>query len=212
MAATALIEPIERVIWSPGGNWAQWALLQCTIFEVFFGGARGGGKTDGMLGEWIKHANKYGEHAIGLVVRRTRTELVETIERSKAIYGPMEWQFNETEKRWIAPTGARLRFAYLERDADADLYQGHSYTRIYVEEAGNFPSYAPIAKMMATLRSGAGVPVGMRLTGNPGGPGHQWVKSRYVDPAPLGNVIILDQATGLERVFIPSQGRQQPVH
>ena len=124
----------------------------------------------------------------------------------------MEWQFNETEKRWIAPTGARLRFAYLERDADADLYQGHSYTRIYVEEAGNFPSYAPIAKMMATLRSGAGVPVGMRLTGNPGGPGHQWVKSRYVDPAPLGNVIILDQATGLERVFIPSQGRQQPVH
>ena len=51
MAATALIEPIERVIWSPGGNWAQWALLQCTIFEVFFGGARGGGKTDGMLGD-----------------------------------------------------------------------------------------------------------------------------------------------------------------
>ena len=25
---------------------------------------------------------------------------------------------------WRAPDGARLRFAYLERDADADLYQG----------------------------------------------------------------------------------------
>jgi hypothetical protein len=44
---------IERVIWSPGGNWAQWELLQRPVFEVFFGGARGGGKTDGMLGEWI---------------------------------------------------------------------------------------------------------------------------------------------------------------
>jgi hypothetical protein len=25
------------------------------VFEVFFGGARGGGKTDGMLGEWASH-------------------------------------------------------------------------------------------------------------------------------------------------------------
>jgi hypothetical protein len=29
---------------------------------------------------------------------------------------------------WRAPNGARLRFAYLERDADAEGYQGHSYT------------------------------------------------------------------------------------
>ena len=41
-------------------------------------------------------------------------------------------------------------------------------------------------KLMATLRSGAGVPVAMRLTGNPGGPGHQWVRARYIDPAPMG--------------------------
>jgi hypothetical protein len=60
-------------------------------------------------------------------------------------------------------------------------------------------------KLMATLRSGAGVPVGLRATGNPGGPGHQWVRQRYIDPAPLGNRIICDPVTGLERVFIPSK-------
>jgi hypothetical protein len=60
-------------------------------------------------------------------------------------------------------------------------------------------------KLMATLRSGAGVPVGLRATGNPGGPGHQWVKARYIDPAPFGNRIIRDPLTGLERVFIPSK-------
>src|SRR5262244_1072028 len=61
------------IAWSARGNPAQLALLECPIFEVFFGGARGGGKTDGMLGEWVRHADLYGEHAIGLMLRRTRT-------------------------------------------------------------------------------------------------------------------------------------------
>jgi hypothetical protein len=43
----------------------------------------------------------------------------------REIYGPLGWTLNETEKMWRAPDGARLRFAYLERDADADMYQGH---------------------------------------------------------------------------------------
>jgi hypothetical protein len=63
---------------------------------------------------------------IGLMIRRTRTELVETIERSRMIYGPMRWKMNETEKIWRTPNGARLRFAYLERDADADIYHAQS--------------------------------------------------------------------------------------
>jgi hypothetical protein len=77
-------------------------------------------------------------------------------------------------------------------------------TRVYVEEAGNFPSPGPIMKLMATLRSGTGVPVGLRLTGNPGGPGHQWVRARYIDPAPLGWQVLRD-ADGLERIYIPSR-------
>ena len=102
------------------------------------------------------------------------------------------------------PNGARLTFAYLERDADAEQYQGHSYTRVYIEECGNFPSPVPIMKLMATLRSGAGVPVAMRLTGNPGGPGHQWVRARYIDPAPMGWKVLTD-GSGLERIYIPSR-------
>src|SRR6185369_4246100 len=64
----------------------QTALIACPIFEVFFGGSRGGGKSDGMLGDWIAHASRYGEHAIGLMVRRERTHLIEMIDRSRAIY------------------------------------------------------------------------------------------------------------------------------
>lgn len=201
-----------RVAWEPQPG-PQSALIACPVFEVFYGGARGGGKTDGMLGDFAEHAGSYGENAIGLMVRRERTELVETIERSRAIYLPLGAKFHEQDKMWRFPNGARLRFAYLARDADADAYQGHSYSRVYVEEIGNFPSDKPILKLMATLRSGAGVPVGFRATGNPGGPGHQWVKARYIDPAPGGMVVgkreFTDPFTGQpvsrDWVFIPSK-------
>jgi hypothetical protein len=191
----------------------QTALIACPVFEVFFGGARGGGKTDGVLGDFIRHADLYDENAIGLMVRRERTQLVETIERSRMIYGPLGWKYNEQDKMWRAPNGARLRFAYLERDQDADQYQGHSYSRVYIEEIGTFPNERPILKLMATLRSGAGVPCGFRATGNPGGPGHHWVKARYIDPAPLGWARSVTtyrnpwtgEAVERDRVFIPSR-------
>ncbi|MFO0449401.1 MAG: terminase large subunit domain-containing protein [Pseudomonadota bacterium] len=192
------------VVWRPQPG-PQTALLACPVFEAFFGGARGGGKTDGVLGEWAVHADRYGAAAIGLMVRRTRVELAETFERARALFGPLGATFTAVPMRCVMPGGARLTFAYLERDADAEGYQGHSYTRVYVEEAGNFPSPAPIMKLFATLRSGAGVPCRIRLTGNPGGPGHQWVRARYIDPAPLGWQVIRDDRTGLERVYIPSR-------
>ncbi len=179
--------------------------LACPVFELFFGGARGGGKTDGVLGDFLEHAATYGKHATGLMVRRKRVELVETIERSRQIYGPLGWKYSEQKSMWTARNGARLRFGYLERDADADNYHGHSYTRLYVEEITNFPSDKPILKLMATLRSAHGVPVGFRATGNPGGPGHHWVRRRYVDPAPQGGKIITDEKSGLQRVFIQSK-------
>lgn len=204
MAQASVSRDEYSVVWEAQSG-PQQALIACPVFEVFFGGARGGGKTDGVLGDFLEHADTYGKDAIGLMIRRQRTELIETIERSRVIYTPLGWTYHEQEKMWRAPNGARLRFAYLERDADAAGYQGHSYTRVYVEEIGNFPSDKPILKLMATLRSGAGVPVGFRATGNPGGPGHQWVKARYIDPAPNGWRVFKDSVSDLERVFIPSK-------
>jgi hypothetical protein len=144
----------EIVVWEPKSK-PQEAFIACPVFEVFYGGSRGSLKTDGALGDWISHADLHGEHAIGLMVRRKRTELTETYERAKTIYVPLGFKFNDSEHTCRAPNGARLRFAYLERDTDAEAYQGHSYTRVYVEEIGNFPSPAPVFKLMATLRSRA---------------------------------------------------------
>jgi hypothetical protein len=204
-----------QVIWQPQPG-PQTALLQCPVFEVFYGGARGGGKTDGMIGDWLQHSALYGELAVGIFVRRNRTQLSEVIARTKQLFPKIGGKYNETKSEWLMPGGARLRFVYLERDSDAENYQGHNYTRVYIEEVTNFPSPGPIDKLRATLRGVSGVPVAMRLTGNPGGPGHNWVKHRYIDPDPQGFRIVADSEevvlsdggkieVRLERVFIPSK-------
>lgn len=161
----------------------------------------------------MAHADEFGEAAIGLWVRRSLTELTETIERSKLLFPKLGAEWKEQDKMWRFPNGARLRFAYLDNDNDADNYQGHSYTRLYIEEAGNFPSPVPIFKLVATLRSASGVACKIILTGNPGGPGQGWIKERYIDPSPLGWQIItskfINPFTGEEverdRVYIPSR-------
>lgn len=185
------------------------------MFEVLFGGARGGGKTESSIGDWLQHSSTYGEAAVGVFVRRKFKQLAEVIARTKEIFPKLGAKYNEQKAEWRMPGGARLKFIYLERDSDAEEYQGHNYTRVYVEEVTNFPSPAPIDKLRATLRSAHGVPVGLRLTGNPGGPGHNWVKARFIDPDPRGFKILTDsmenwvdgvkQEVSLSRVFIPSK-------
>ena len=204
------------VIWEPQPG-PQTALIKCPVFEVFFGGARGGGKTEASIGDWLDHSATYGEDAIGIFFRRKLVQLREVIARTRQIFPKLGAKYSVNEKTWTMANGARLIFAYLENDADAEEYQGHSYTRVYIEEVTNFPSPDPINKLRATLRSGAGVPCGMRLTGNPGGPGHLWVKARYIDPCKEGYKVLTescemeDPDTGemmtvsLDRVFIPSK-------
>jgi len=136
----------------------QTEFIKCPLPEVFFGGARGGGKSFAVLLEWCEHAATYGQHANGLVIRRELTQLTELVEESKRIFGHLGATFNEQAKTWRFPNGARLRFAYLDADADAQAYQGMSFTRVYVEEIQNFPDPAPLMKLMATLRAAHGVP------------------------------------------------------
>lgn len=204
----------HTIIWQPQEG-PQTALLECPVFEVFYGGARGGGKTESSIGDWIQHSSLYGEDAIGIFVRRKFKQLAEVIARTKQLFPKLGAKYNESKAEWRMANGARLKFVYLERDSDAEEYQGHNYTRVYVEEVTNFPLPGPIDKLRATLRSGAGVPVGMRLTGNPGGPGHNWVKARYIDPCKTGFKVIDEECqveiddeirtVKLARVFIPSK-------
>jgi hypothetical protein len=174
-----------EVIWRPQVG-PQHALIKCPFPEILFGGARGGGKTDGVLGKFAIKEARYGRGFNAVFFRREMPQADDLIERAKEIYVPTGARWRDQSKQFVMPHGGRIRFRPLENTAAAAKYQGQNITDIAVEEAGNFPSSAPIDMLFGTLRSKAGVPAQMVLTANPGGPGQQWIKARFVDPAPLG--------------------------
>jgi hypothetical protein len=205
-----------KSLWEPQRG-PQAAFVASTVFEVIYGGARGGGKTDAALGDFALHAADHGAGAKGLLVRRTRTALTPTIARARQIYTADGAAWNEARSCFVWPSGAILYFRHLDRDADADLYQGHDYSRVYVEELTQFPDPRAVDKLKATLRSATGVPCGFRATCNPGGAGHAWVKARYIDAGPYqvvseSFVNPFDGATSrLDRVFIPARLMDNPL-
>jgi hypothetical protein len=54
--------------------------------EVFLGGARGGGKTDGVLGKWLLKERRHGKHFNAVALRPTTTSFQDAIERSRELY------------------------------------------------------------------------------------------------------------------------------
>jgi hypothetical protein len=163
--------------WSPQEG-PQDDLCCCPFPEVFFGGARGGGKTDGVLGKWALKEKRYGAAFNAIMFRRTTTSAEDAIDRSKEIYGPLGGRYIEN-KGWIMPNGGKVRFKYLESIDDANEYQGRNVTDAWVEEAGQYPISAPIDRLFGVLRSSHGVPVQLILTANPGGAGQHWLRARY---------------------------------
>lgn len=198
----ALVE--EKVAWRPQAG-PQHAFIKCPFFDVLFGGARGGGKSDACLGEFALHAIKYGRAARGVFMRREMPQADSLIDRSHEIYEPLGWSYGKMDRQWTSQEGAVLRFRPLEDDRDAEKYQGQQFTRMYLEELTNWPTSKAPDKMKATLRSAQGVPCRFRATANPGGAGHHWVKARYIDPAPGGMVPLPDESGQRERVFIPAR-------
>jgi hypothetical protein len=174
-----------EVVWRPQRG-PQHSLVTCPYPEILFGGARGGGKTDGVLGKFAIKEQRYGRGFNAVFFRREMPQADDLIERAKEIYVPTGAEWREQSKQFLMPHGGRIRFRPLYNQTDAQKYQGQNLSDAAVEEAGNYPMPAPIDMLFGALRSKSGVPIQMILTANPGGSGQQWIKMRYIDPAPTG--------------------------
>lgn len=198
---------LNSIAWTPQTG-PQKALIDAPFPEIFYGGARGGGKTDGVLGKYLLKERRYGENFNAIFFRKELPMLDDAIERSRQIFEPIGGKYSDQKKTWILPNGGRLRFRPLERVQDADKYQGQNVTDCCVEEAGQYANPKAIDRLNGVLRSAAGVPTQLIMTGNPGGAGQNWIKKRYIDPCPKGmRPISRELPTGdtHEFIFIPSK-------
>jgi hypothetical protein len=147
MTSSSQIRAIEQIeVWRPQAG-PQHVLLDCGLPEIFFGGSRGGGKTDGVLGKWAAKDEDFGANFNAVMFRRTTTSSTDAIDRSKQIYGALGGVFNESKLIWRMPNGGRVAFAYLDSVDDAQQYQGRNLTDAWIEEAGQYPSPDPIFRL-----------------------------------------------------------------
>jgi len=196
--------------WKPQPGPQSSAITAKFVDELFFGGARGGGKSDFLLGDYLQDVD-LGPIWRGVIFRKTYNELEELQVRARELFSPLDAVYKAQPSAeypfsncWYFPSGATLKMRYLEKAKDADGYQGHQYTWIGFDELTNHASPYGYHKLKACLRSVHGVHGRIRASGNPGGKGHLWVKQRFIDIAPPYTPYT-DKETELTRVFIPSR-------
>lgn len=176
----------QEVVFAPNPG-PQTEFLAANEREVLYGGSAGGGKSYGLLADPMRYFGNGNFN--GIILRRTNDELRELIWKSQEIYPKAypgaKWQ--EKKSQWVFPSGARLWMTYLERDEDVLRYQGQAFSYIAFDELTQHATPFAWNYMRSRLRTtDAELPLFMRATTNPGGPGHSWVKQMFIDPAPAG--------------------------
>ena len=166
----------ENIIFQPNEG-PQTEFLAAAEKDVLYGGAAGGGKSYAMLVDPLRYCHRSAHRA--LILRRSMPELRELIDKSRELY-PRAFpgcKFREVEKLWNFPSGAKVEFGFLERDADVYRYQGQAYSWIGFDEITHLPTEFGWNYLASRLRTtDPDITPYLRCTANPGGVGADWVK------------------------------------
>ncbi len=180
----------RAAVWAPQSK-SQRAFLDCPCYEVLYTGTRGNGKSDALIMDFAKNCGQgFGQEWRGILFRRTYAELRDIVAKMKKWFPQIfpTSTFNESKMTWLWPDGENLRLSYMSGEQDYWAYHGHSYPWIGWEELTTWADDKCYRVMMSTSRSTVrGMPMRIRSTTNPYGPGHNWVKARFQLPVPHGS-------------------------
>ena len=198
----------RKVLFHPNEG-PQTEFLAAGEKDVLYGGAAGGGKSFAMIVDPLRYCHKKAHRA--LILRRSMPELREMIDKSRELY-PQAFpgaKFREVEKLWNFPSGAKVEFGFLERDADVYRYQGQAYSWIGFDEITHLPTEFSWNYLASRLRTtDPEIQTYLRCTANPGGVGAHWVKRRYIEPCESNTSFT--GTDGLTRKFIPAKLADNP--
>jgi hypothetical protein len=171
-------------------------------YEILYGGAAGGGKSDALLMEGLRQVSHPQYRA--LYVRRTFPNLQKVIDRSYEIFPKIGGKWNGEAKRWVFPSGAIYKFGHMKDEKDKHNYQSDEYAYIAFDELTQFSESQYIYLHSRNRTPAKDIDCYIRSASNPGNTGHAWVKRRFIDQCRPYETH-RDPETGLTRAFIPAK-------
>lgn len=197
---------MANTIWKPHPR--QEEALRRVEFEVLYGGARGGGKTDAGLVWLTEHIGNPRYRA--LVIRKNADDLSDWVDRATRMYSLLGAKVAYRPAEITFPSGATIKTGHLKDDQAYTKYQGHEYQRMLIEETTQIPDEKRYLQLLASCRSTVQeIRPQVFCTTNPGGIGHGWVKRRFIDPTPP-NSVIWDKTSNRTRIYIPAKIDDNP--
>ena len=182
----------------------------------------------------------YGSYWRGIIFDREFKNLQDMITQSKRFFPKFEdgciWKNSATEYKWVWPTGEELMFRHVKKLEDYDGFHGWEIPFIGWNELTKYPTPDIYDKFMSINRSSFNpeehtpktkrgwktiyatanekplppIPLEVFSTTNPSGPGHGWVRRRFITPAKYGELVkrdisYFDPSIGKDREIIRTQ-------
>lgn len=223
-----LVPDDHRVVWRPLKG-SQTAALTCPCNFILYEGTRGPGKTDAQLMKFRRYVGLgYGRFWRGIIFDREYKNLDDLVSKSQRWFHEFgdgaRFLSSRSDYKWVWPTGEELLFRQVKKPSDYYNYHGQEFPFIGWNELTKFPTPDLFDAMMSVNRSSfrpqdhpivdekgnktflPELPLLVFATTNPYGPGHNWVKMRFIDVAAPGEVVKI-----VTNVFNPRTQQREDV-
>ena len=148
-------------------------------FELCYGGAAGGGKSDSLIAEAMRYVAIPNYSAI--IFRRTYPELDKSLvpRAYETLYGSAKP--SDKGMKWTFPNGSILYLSHLQHEEDKEKHKSNQYDYVAFDELTSFTESQYVYLFSRCRGKNPEIIRRVRSSTNPTGPGHSWVKARFID-------------------------------